>query len=385
MSHAHIHTLERPRSALREERAGPREAFRALAKRLLRTPLFWKLFLANAAVLLVGGGAAVLLALRTVAIGGLEPAAAVELLLVPVLVVCALANAAVIRLALSPLSALEQAARRFRGGDVHVRAPHSPVADVHLRRVVELFNQMLDWIEADRERRTELSLRVLQAEERERERLGRELYGCTAQTLAGVLVRLSVAERTGDVCSGGAALREVRGEVASALDDIRRMARRLHPPELAELGAQAALEAHGRHLAEEHGMPVRFLGTLRQAALSPDAALVLFRIVQEAVSNAVLHSGASCVQVRFETTGKGTVAEVADDGCGFDPDRRLLTGEGGLGLLGMRERAGYVSADLEVVSAPGAGTTVRLTVPGCPESPDAIPGIILRETPPNPD
>jgi two-component system sensor histidine kinase UhpB len=333
------------------------------ARRLLRTPLFHKLFLANAVFLLLLGSGAILLTSRTVTILGLDPVLAIELLAVAVLGLSALANAVLIRLALSPLSGLEEAARRVREGDLRARAPASPLADEHLGRVIELFNEALDWAEADRARRTELSLRVLQAEERERERLGRELFAGTAQTLAGVLVRMRVAQRIRDVEQGVTLLEEVRAEVAQALDDVRRMARRLHPPELAEIGVAAALEAHARYLCEDHGMQARFLGKIPESRLSRESDLVLFRIVQEAISNAILHSGGSCVRVSFESTPDGLATEVEDDGSGFNPERTLFSGEGGLGLLGMRERAGYVSATLQIDSAPGAGTRVRLVIP----------------------
>jgi two-component system sensor histidine kinase UhpB len=230
--------------------------------------------------------------------------------------------------------------------------------------VITLFNEVLDWVELDRSRRATLSLKVLQAEERERERLGRALYAGTAQTLAGVLVRMRVAARTTDADQNAAILEEVRGEVASALDEIRRMARRLHPPELAEIGVGAALEAHARHLVEGSPIQMSFEGRVPEGGLSPDARLVLLRVVQEALSNAVLHSGGSRVHTRFQSTPEGFLTEVVDNGRGFNLDRpQLFSGSGGLGLLGMRERAAYVSAALAVDSGGGAGTRIRLLIP----------------------
>jgi two-component system sensor histidine kinase UhpB len=332
-----------------------------VARRALRVSLFKKLFFANAAGLVLLGGGAALLAARWVRIGSIPPVAAIQILLVAALALCALANAVLIRLALSPLAALEETARRFQQGEAGARVPESPLADEDLGRVMDLFNQVLEWAEADRTRRTELSLRVLHAEERERERFGRALYAGTAQTLAGVLVRMRLATGSrGGVDAG--ALDEVRREVAAALEEVRSLARRLHPPELEELGVAAALEAHARHVTE--GRPIRatFEGAIPEDRLSDGAHLVLFRVVQEALSNAVLHSGGSSVRTRFRSTGRGFLAEIVDDGRGFEPDRVLLSGEGGLGLLGMRERAGYVAGALSVDSDAG-GTAVRLLIP----------------------
>jgi two-component system sensor histidine kinase UhpB len=330
---------------------------------MLRVPLFRKLFIANAAILVLLGTGAVLVTSRIVSVAGLAPVVAIEILGVIVLAISALANAVLIRLALSPLSSLEEAALRVQRGDTTARAPDSPLADEDLGRVIDLFNQVLDWAESDRLRHTELSLRVLQAEEREREQLGRALYAGTAQTLAGVLVRMRLVKRLRDVEQGIALLEEVREEVARALDEVRDMARRLHPPELSELGVVPALEAHARHLTEDHPMRVLFEGEVHAQHLSPDARLVLFRIVQEAISNAVLHSGGTRLRICFQSTRVGFLTEVEDDGHGFNPDRTLFSGEGGLGLLGMRERAGYVSATLTIDSDAATGTRVRLLIP----------------------
>ena len=343
-------------------------ARRAL-ERVLGVPLFHKLLLANG--LLVGGAGAVVF-LGASLLGGLgERAATIAslLFLALVLLLGALVNAIVIRLALSPLEALEHTALRVQEGDYTARAPDSPLADEAMERLVRLFNHVLDGVEAYRARRQELAIRVLQAEERERERVAHELYQGTAQTLAGVLVRLRLAARCADPAQLAASVSEVRDEVAHALDEIRGVARQLRPPELDELGVRAALEAHGRYLTEGRSIQVAFRGQVPESCLGRDATLALFRIVQEAISNAVLHSGGTTVLVSFRPEERGIVAEITDDGCGFDPERTLLGGSGGFGLLGMRERAGYVAGTLAVDSSPTEGTTVRVIVPWSTEQP----------------
>jgi signal transduction histidine kinase len=332
-------------------------------------PLFHKLLLANG---LLVGGAGVVVFLGASLLGGLgERAATIAslLFLTLVLLLGALVNAIVIRLALSPLEALEHTALRVQEGDYTARAPDSPLADEAMERLVRLFNHVLDGVEAYRVRRQELAIRVLQAEERERERVAHELYQGTAQTLAGVLVRLRLAERCADPAELATSVSGVRDAVAHALDEIRGVARQLRPPELDELGVRAALEAHGRYLTEGRGIRVAFRGRVPESCLGRDATLALFRIVQEAISNAVLHSGGTTVLVSFRPEEPGIVAEITDDGCGFDPERTLLGGSGGFGLLGMRERAGYVAGTLAVDSTPTGGTTVRVIVPWSTEPP----------------
>jgi two-component system sensor histidine kinase UhpB len=97
--------------------------------------------------------------------------------------------------------------------------------------------------------------------------------------------------------------------------------------------------------------------------LEPDAELALYRIVQEALSNAVRHSGASRVVVSLAAEDRGMVAEVADDGSGFAVEHAHDGGGRGLGLVGMRERARYAHGSLSIDSAPGAGTRVRVELP----------------------
>jgi two-component system sensor histidine kinase UhpB len=237
------------------------------------------------------------------------------------------------------------------------------VADPDLQRLGEVFNEMLDALSANRARQLELARRVLESEERERQRIAHELYSGTAQTLAGVLVRLRIAER--HLTSGAdGSMHEIREEVVSALEEIRGVARRLRPPELDELGVRVALEAHARSLNERKHIDIRFDGTV--PPLSRESSLALFRIGQEAISNVILHSGAESLKIRFSSEGDVVVAEFEDDGHGFDLGAALAhTGES-LGLFGMHERAGYVQGELSLESGPGRGTRVRVVIPTHP-------------------
>jgi two-component system sensor histidine kinase UhpB len=156
---------------------------------------------------------------------------------------------------------------------------------------------------------------------------------------------------------------EIRQQVALALDEIRAVARRLRPPELDELGVKPALEAHARTLTEGRDLEVSITGHIPESCLSRDTALALFRIAQEAMTNAALHSGARTIKVIFTSRESGLLAEVSDDGRGFDV-RDLFTGTApNLGVTGMRERAVYVGGTFSIDSVPGGGTRVRTLVP----------------------
>jgi signal transduction histidine kinase len=332
-------------------------------RRALRLPLFWKLLLANVLFVALAGAAVAWAVDRGVVT--LAPAVAAFVVALGTLVIAALASALVVRLALRPVDTLADVARRVRAGDSTARVPTSLLADRRLERLQHVVNEMLDAVTVAHRRQRELSRRVLEAEERERERIAHELYAGTAQTLAGVLVRLRILAREGNVVTEQS-IDELTDQVRDALEEIRSVARRLRPPELDEIGVRAALEAHARGLAEAHGLRIDFHGRVPETCLSDEARLALFRVIQEGLSNAAIHANASHVHTRFVRAADALVVEVEDDGCGFDPDDpRLLApiAGAGLGLPGMRERAGYAGGSLTVDAAPGRGTRLRLLLP----------------------
>lgn len=346
------------------------------ARPFLRLSLFWKIFLANVVLVAIGAGVGAALAMGmhdagtgTIAVTAVVAGSVVILLGVGI-------NAVLIRLALWPLESLEHTARRVGAGEMAARAADSPLADSALVRVTEVFNHMLDSISAHRTRQQELARRVLESEERERQRIAHELYSGTAQTLAGVLVRLRIAERHLSSGANGS-INEIREEVVSALEEIRGVARRLRPPELDELGVRAALEAHARSMTQGRRMEVRFSGAVPE--LSRETSLALFRIVQEAITNAAVHSGADTVRIYVGTEEGKVVAEVVDDGCGFDLAAALTPSKQSLGLFGMHERAGYVQGELSLESGPGRGTRVRVVLPLSPtRGADPVNGTVDR-------
>jgi signal transduction histidine kinase len=343
---------------------------------ILRLPIFWKIVLANLGMVLVVGGVGAGLAVVLGGADGGTLTAAVILIAVTVVLISVLVNVGLVRLALKPLAELETTARRVAGGDVEARTAATPLADRGMQSLIAVFNHMLDCLSLNRRRQRELARRVLESEERERQLIAHELYSGTAQTLAGVLVRLRMAERHLTSASNGS-IREIREEVVQALEEVRGVARRLRPPELDELGVRVALEAHARSIGEGKRMDFHFEGEV--PPLSRESSLALFRIVQEAISNAALHSGADTVRVVFSQEEANVVAEVIDDGQGFDPEETLARAARSLGLFGMHERAGYVQGELSLESGLGRGTHVRVVIPTDPETgPEMMTGTADR-------
>ncbi len=202
---------------------------------------------------------------------------------------------------------------------------------------------------------------ALKAAEDERRRISRELHDDTAQRLAALLVHLRLVgmEEAGERrMTLMEVLREGLQEVA---EGVRRIARGLRPPSLEDAGVVAALQAHIRNLFENQTIRTSFDAGAVDQLLNEDGKLILYRVVQEALTNVVRHSGAAMVNVAVQAEGSEVVAVVEDDGEGFDGTR---VGDGaGLGLLGMKERAASVGGSVRVESAPGRGTRVRLSIP----------------------
>lgn len=215
---------------------------------------------------------------------------------------------------------------------------------------------------SDHRRLRDFSEGALRAAEDERRRIARELHDDTAQRLATLILRVRRLAAEDDRVARSALVEAIREEIIETADEVRRISRGLRPPELEEVGLQLAVRAHVRTLRERLGFEVDCSLDDVDDCLELDGKLALYRIIQEALSNARRHADARVTRLRLFADEKCVVAEVTDDGRGFDPDSRMEL-DRGLGLVGMRERATMIGGRLDVESRPGAGTTVRASVP----------------------
>lgn len=213
----------------------------------------------------------------------------------------------------------------------------------------------------DRQRLRDFSRGALRSVEEERKRIARELHDDTAQRLATLMLRMAMLERA-DEAQRSAVVADVRSELLETVEGIKRIARGLRPPELEDLGLVLALQAHFRSLREASGFLVEEeLNSNVEDLLDTDAKLVLYRIVQESLSNVVRHSGARRASVRVHVEDGLVRATVKDDGRGFS-DGDGLQGPG-LGLVGMQERALMIGGRMMLSTVPGEGTTVEVELP----------------------
>jgi signal transduction histidine kinase len=198
----------------------------------------------------------------------------------------------------------------------------------------------------------------------ERSRLAHELHDAVSQKLFSLrLTAQAAAALVGrDPARARGEMRQVAALAAEAADELRAAVVELRPAALDEDGLVATLRTQTQVLDRAHTARVTFTGKgVRALPAAQEEALL--RVAQEALHNALRHSGAARVDVTLERRGPGAVLRVTDDGTGFDP-RTVRRAGRHLGLVSMRDRAGGVGGTLTVESAPGKGTTIEMEVPG---------------------
>lgn len=273
-------------------------------------------------------------------------------------VVALLVNLIVTRRRRAPLERLIEEMEKVdlsRPGPLLPRSIDGVGETEEVERIELAFLRMMGRLEAERRR---AGSAALQAQEQERTRVARDLHDEVNQSLTGLLLRLEAARE--------AAPPELEGELAEtktlanqAMRELLSLARQLRPTALDDLGLAAAIAGQVEQLGRGE-IDSELVTEGEFADLGDDAQLVVYRVAQEALSNAARHSGAkhvtACLTRRSDA---GVELEVTDDGRGFAFD----DAERGLGIAGMRERALLVGGELTIESRPGHGTTVRLAVP----------------------
>ncbi len=301
---------------------------------------------------------AVLLGAVAIVAGALAGLSAGEVVGIAVLavVVGAAANAILLRRRFAPLESLIEEMEKVdlaRPGLLPTSIDGVGETE-EVERLELAFLRMMRRLEAERRR---AGSAALAAQEEERARVARDLHDEVNQSLTGLLLRLEAA-RSAAPPRLEPELAETKTLANQAMRELLDLARRLRPTALDDLGLAAAIAGLVDRLGEgEIAATIAVEGDFSD--LGDDAQLVVYRVAQEALSNAARHSGAAHVAVALRHGPEEVELTVADDGRGF----AFAESERGLGIGGMRERALLVGGELTIESRPDAGTTVRLTIP----------------------
>ncbi len=282
-----------------------------------------------------------------------------------------LINVLLLRASFRPLFSLLHTIRAVSAGKTETRANDTP-SDSEIGELALAFNSMLDQLEAARRAQAML---ILQAQEEERRRLSLELHDESSQNLTALLIHVEILNQSLQNLPETAIPKDVREQLRRGIDqltrltqqtleNIRTLALQLRPSVLDDLGLHAALRWLAEDSRQRLQLPVEvYLESVEdiwseyhQAALYETT---LFRIAQECLTNVARHAHAQRASISLRRDSQYILMQVRDDGCGYDPDQH----GSGLGILGMRERAGLLGGKVTIASRPGQGTTVEVSLP----------------------
>lgn len=278
--------------------------------------------------------------------------------------------------------------RRKEAGTLPNRSTTAPETDVFLREynaaLVRKLEDKLVQLEAANQKLTgaqlalkNLSGRLIEEQEKERSRIGRELHDDISQKLAILAIDLDKtlqaaedtpvkverrrAERRSSESARLTRLKQALQRCLEIADAVQELSHELHSSSLDYLGVVSAVRQFCKEFSKQHRVTVDFTSADIPNSLSRNVSLCLFRIVQEALRNAVKHSQVVRMEVCLRGAPDEIALEVRDAGVGFDPDN--VTAHGGLGLISMRERANFVGGMFSIESKPNAGTKIKVKIP----------------------
>jgi two-component system sensor histidine kinase UhpB len=347
---------------------------------VLSVPLFWRLLGVNLVVVLGGAVIGTWLTQRLVLNGSFTPITH-ALLVLAALAMSAGLSMLLLRETFRPIRSLREATQRFNAGDHSARASLAPLTDPDVAGLVLEVNALWDRLEADAatirektEQAERLAAQVILAQEEERRRVARELHDEAGQALTAVIIGLERGLASmPEVYAADLPIqpRQLMGNLrdlaAQTLDEVRKLALELRPSVLDDLGLVAALRQYVRSTEERSGLSAQLTvvgwdevdGAPR---LPAEVETALFRIAQEALTNALRHAHATSVRVRLRRSDGLVTLEVRDDGIGLGAVPGPEAGEH-LGMFGMRERARLLDGEFHATPVSPRGTLVRVSIP----------------------
>lgn len=212
-----------------------------------------------------------------------------------------------------------------------------------------------------------LGIKIIEAQEEERQRVARDIHDGSAQSMANVLVKAELCERLMgiDVDRTKEELKNLKEAVRFTLKDVRKIIYDLRPMSLDDLGLVPTLERYVYNYSQDTNIQVKLKTVGNIDKVEKVIETTFFRIVQEALNNVRKHSKAKNVDIFVESTPTRLNLLIADDGIGFDPNanKEIDPMVGGFGIMSMKERAELLNGKVQVKSSPGRGTKVYLSIP----------------------
>jgi signal transduction histidine kinase len=291
------------------------------------------------------------------------------------------------RAVVNPLSRLADTAHLIAGGDLSARADIKGKDEVGM--VSHTFDEMAEQVEQyalsledsniELERRVQerteqieqmatergqLLEKLITVQEEERRRVARELHDEAGQALSVIMMDLARTMETlpGDESPIKEKLSHLRSLSAEALQDVRKLINDLRPDVLDQLGLVPALRSYIKSHLEENNFKVKFRFTGLNDRLPPQIEVIIFRVIQESITNIIRHSGADTVNIQAIAKDSVISGTITDNGRGFNIEK-ALSAQKSWGLHGMRERVAIAGGQLDIESTPGKGTTVKFNIP----------------------
>jgi signal transduction histidine kinase len=246
---------------------------------------------------------------------------------------------------------------------IYYREPRAPTAHEHnvIERITHLASIAIEREQAEGVLR-ELAGRLIDAQEEERKRIGRELHDHVSQTLGVLTIKIDQLSAHNEITPGvAAALDELRRDTCDITDDVHRLSHRLHSSTLDYLGLVPALQKLVAEFSKRHDIAVTLSYASLPASLPSEVALCLFRVAEESLANVAKHSQARSATVHVSDATDGIHLRVEDSGAGFDIT--TLGSRAGLGFVSMQERLRVFHGTIHVDSAPSRGTRIDAWVP----------------------
>lgn len=301
----------------------------------------------------------------------LQTSQIIPLVLIPALLLAALALWFGAEQIVKPLQALEAKAAKLAWGKFEeIEGPVHGIAEIrHLQ--TELIHMARQLQAAEQSLHSYIGA-ITKGQEEERLRLARDLHDDTIQALIALKQRVQLARLAPAKDGSPVVLAELESLAEQTIEDLRRTTRALRPIYLEDLGLVAALEMLASETGQNARLRVDFHHVGAERRLAADVELALYRMAQEALNNTVRHAQATHASVKIEFKPQSVTLHVADNGTGFDVPKspaEFVPG-GHFGLVGLYERAQLIGAHLEIISATGKGTRLNILLPSLADSPE---------------